>query len=73
MVKKSKDELWDRDQVAAYLRCKLASVNTWLRRNAVPVAGYGTPERGRVRNLYRADDVRRAKETAPGRGNTRQS
>ena len=65
------EQLWDRDEIAVYLKCSVNSVNSWLIRNGVPVAGHGAPQRGRVKNLYAAIDVRRAKETAPGRGNPR--
>lgn len=65
-------ELWDRNEIAVYLKCSINSVNSWLLRNGVPVAGHGPPDRGRVRNLYSAAEVRRAKASAPGRGNPRQ-
>lgn len=65
------DELWDREQVAEFLGYSLNSVNSWLVRNEVPVAGHGPVVRGRVRNLYSAEAVRAAKAAMPGTGHRR--
>lgn len=67
----AEEELWDREQIATYLGCSVNTVNAWLLRNGVPVAGHGPVVRGRVRNLYSAEGVRAAKAAMPGKGRRR--
>lgn len=61
-------ELWDRHQIADYLGIKADSVNSWLVRHGVPVAGHRPAGRGALANTYRATDIRAARASSPGRG-----
>lgn len=60
-------ELWDRDDIAAYLGVKVASVNSWLVRHGVKKVGTARVGHGRM-NLYDPTAVRAAKDSSPGRG-----
>ena len=53
--------LWDRYQIALYLRIPTDCVNAWLLGHGIPVAERITARRQRrPKNLYRPDDIRAA-------------
>ena len=66
----SQSELWDRHAIAEYLGIATSSVNKWLARNQIRVAGH-RPDAGRgtLANLYSASAIRAAKAAMPGKGN----
>lgn len=63
------EPLWDKHDIAAYLGIQVATVNNWVKRRDVPVAGTVRDQQGRVSNRYRPADVRAADDAGPGKGN----
>ena len=61
-------ELWDTEQIAAYLGIKVGSVNSWLVRHGVSAVDWRPAGRGALANLYDAAEVRQARAASPGQG-----
>lgn len=61
-------ELWDKHDLAEFLGIRLDSVNGWLARHGIKPVDRNPAGQGALANVYDAEDIRRAKDQAPGQG-----
>lgn len=59
------EELWDRDQIAAYLGIKRTSVSAWLGRRNIRMVAHGPVMAGQAKSLFSAEQVRAGKSSMP--------